>query len=235
MAQIEERSYAEAMPARAERRSGGRWPLWGAAAGVLGIVGTIVTDVRPEGKGDGDSLVTAADMEGLSRSGYHLGVVAGYLAVAALLVFAAAWRRSAERFLPESVAARVVANGLIASAGALMLGYGFKGAMAVYLPGGMDADAYGDDGLFVYYVLNDFGAYYGWVGVSVAAVAMAWLALRERAISRWIGVLSIVAVLPPLTFLLVTGLPGFPGMVGGLWLTVASLGLAWGKSPLAAR
>ena len=129
MAQIEERSYAEAMPARAERRSGGRWPLWGAAAGVLGIVGTIVTDVRPEGKGDGDSLVTAADMEVLSRSGYHLGVVAGYLAVAALLVFAAAWRRSAERFLPESIAARVVANGLIASAGALIFIGGIRSAM----------------------------------------------------------------------------------------------------------
>jgi hypothetical protein len=201
---------------------------------VLGIVATMVTDVRPDGKRDGSSLVTPADMESLSRSSYHVGVVTGYLTVAALLVLAAAWRRSVETRYADSVAARVVANGLVAAAGALMLGYGFKGAMAVYLPGGSDEGGYGPDGLFVYYMLNDFGSFIGWVGVTVAAGAVAWLSLRERVISRWIGVVSVVAVLLPLGLLLATGLPGFPGVVGGLWLTVASLGLAFGKSPVSA-
>lgn len=210
--------------------SGRRWLWWGVAAGALGFVATLVTDVRPAGKTDGDSLVTAADMADLGHGMYHVGVVVGYATVVALLVLAAGWRRTVEPRYAGSLAARLVSNGLIASAGALTLGYGFKGAMAVYLPGGSDAGGYDDQGLFVYYMLNDFGGYIGWVGVLAAAGGIAWMAFAERSVSRWIGVVSVVLILPPVAFLLATGLPGFPGVVGGAWLVIASLGLALGKS-----
>lgn len=220
---------AESDTTTAPQRS--RWPLFGAAAGVLGIIGTLVTDVRPEVRGSGDALVSAADLAGLNRTTYQIGVIAGYLAVAALLVMAAAWRRHVEPRYLDSTAARVVSNGLIASAGALSLGYGWKGAMAVYLPGGIDEGAFADQGLYVYYMLNDFGSYIGWLGTMVAAGAVAYMAFREKTISRWIGAVSALLLLPVVVFVTATGLPGFPGVVGGLWLLVASLGLTFGKSP----
>ncbi|MBA2955200.1 hypothetical protein GON03_12750 [Nocardioides sp. MAH-18] len=212
--------------APARRRT---WALWGVAAGVLGAIGTVGTDVRPDGKRDGSSLVTAADIADLSRATYHVGVVAGYLAVAALLVFAGVWRRWSDDALPRSAAARVVGNGVVAGAGALALGYGFKGAMAVYLPGGSDHGGYDDQGLFVYYMLNDFGSYVGWLPIMVGAGAVAWLGLVSRAVPRWVGAWSVLALLPPVVLLLATGLPGFPGVVGGVWLTVASLGIAFSR------
>jgi hypothetical protein len=226
MSTLTQQSFTAEGDPQATRRS--RWPLWGAAAGILGIVGTLVTDVRPDRGADVTPLVT--DMADLNRVSYHIGIIAGYLAVACLLVTAAAWRRHVEPRLVDSTAARVVANGLIASAGALSLGYGWKGAMAVYLPGGMDEGAYEDDALFIIYQLNDFGSYIGWLGVTVAAAAIAWMAFRERTVSRWIGVVSVLLVLPVVVFVSATGLPGFPGVVGGLFMLVAMLGLAFGKS-----
>jgi hypothetical protein len=221
-------SHAPTTPAT--KRS--RWPLFGVAAGLLGIVGTLITDVRPDGK-SADAMISPADMDNLSRGTYHVGIIAGYLCVAALLVMAAAWRRHVEQRFTDSTAARVVANGLIASAGALSLGYGWKGAMAVYLPGGMDHGAYPTDGLYVLYMLNDFGAYIGWLGTMVAAGAIASMAFREKTVSRWIGVVSCLLLLPVIVFVVATGLPGFPGVVGGLWLLVMSLGLTFGKSAVA--
>jgi hypothetical protein len=68
--------------------------------------------------------------------------------------------------------------------------------MAIYLPGGMDASrGFDTEGLYVLYVLNDFGSFVGWLGVSVAAGGIAWMALRERTVSRWIGTVSLVPVL----------------------------------------
>ena len=105
--------------------------------------------------------------------------------------------------------------------------------MAVYLPGGMDHGAYPTDGLYVLYMLNDFGAYIGWLGTMVAAGAIAYMAFREKTVSRWIGVVSCLPLLPVIVFVVATGLPGFPGVVGGLWLLVMSLGLTFGKSAVA--
>lgn len=208
-----------------------RWPLIGAAAGALGVVGTLICDVRPGGD---DVRFSDPDViNDLSRPTAQVGIVAGYLCVAALLVLAAAWRRRVEPRTPNSTASRVVSAGLVASAGALMLGYGWKGALSVYLDGGMDEGAYDKEGLFVYLMLNDFGAYIGWLGATVAAGAIAWMALRERTISRWIGWISVLPVLAVAGFTISTGLPGFPGVVSGLWMVVALTGLAFGRSTIA--
>jgi len=67
---------------------------------------------------------------------------------------------------------------------------------------------------------------------SPAAGAVAWMALRERTISRWIGVVSVLPVLAVLGMTVGTGLPGFPGVVMPLWLVVTGLGLALGRSPV---
>jgi hypothetical protein len=208
-----------AVPADEAATASSRWAWWGVAAGVLGIIGTIVTLVS-------DTDPTPDSVAALDPAGYHVGGAAGYLAVAALLVTAAAWRARVARLMPSSIAARVVADGLTASAAALTLGYGWKLAMGLYLDGGANAGQFDKNGLFVYFVLNDFGPFIGWLGVVVAAGAMVVLGLKARAVPRWIGVVSVIPVLGVLAMGLGVGVAGFPGMVGPLWLIVTFGALA---------
>lgn len=139
-------------------------------------------------------LITPADMERLERVPYHVGVVTGFLTVAALAIFAAAFRRWAAQRAPDSLAGRAVPGALLASAGALIIGYGYKGAMAVYLPG-----------------------------------LLAWMALRERVVSRWLGVVSLLFAVSPLAFMVPTGLPGM-SLTAVLWLLILGLGMTFGRS-----
>jgi hypothetical protein len=201
------------------------WPLWGVAAGVLGCVATIFTTVSTTRQNVGPSIVDT-----LSPGAYRVGGALGYLAVASLLVLSACWRTAARRFAPGDTAVHVVADGLVASAAGLTLGYGWKLAMALYLPGGLNQHQFAREGLFFYYMLNDFGAFLGWLGVTVAAGAVAWMGFRSRLVSTW---LAIVSVLPPLAVLaMACGLTiaGYPGIVGPIWLVVASAGLALGRN-----
>lgn len=64
---------------------------------------------------------------------------------------------------------------------------------------------------------------------------LAWLGLERHGEGRWsfdltpplsrIGAVSVLAVLPPLGFLAITGLTGFPGITGPIWLAVVSGGI----------
>lgn len=86
--------------------AGGRlWPLWGAAAGVLGYVGHLVSmaNVTDDQRAAGLSVMTALD-----STNYRVGVVSGMVAVFCLLVFAAGWRRWAASAAPASLSASVV-------------------------------------------------------------------------------------------------------------------------------
>jgi hypothetical protein len=199
------------------------WPLWGVAAGVLGAVGHVFTtpDLTVEEYQTGSAIIDLID-----RTSYHVGVVAGFFAVFCLLVFAAGWRRWAASAASASLAAGVVTLALVASAGAMILGYGMKGSLAVYLPGGIDENSFPADGLYAVFMFVDLGPYMAWWGVAMAAAAIGWLSLRERIVPLWIGVLSVLALLPALGFLFLTGLPGFPGVVGPFWLIITSVGFA---------
>jgi hypothetical protein len=211
--------------------SRGRWPLVGTVAGITGLVATLFTDIHVD---IGTEQATADVIGEVSRTMAHASLVAGYLTVALLVVLASTWRRHVEPRVASSTAARVVSNGLLISAAALTLGYGWKGAMAVYLPGGLNGETGGFDreALYVLYVLNDFGSFIGWLGVTIAAGAIAWMAFRERTVSRWIGVVSLVPVLAVTGFAVATGLPGFPGVVSPLFMVITFTGLAFGKSTI---
>ena len=198
-----------------------RWAWWGVAAGVLGVVATLVTNVTA-----GHEPPRSSDLAKLSGTTYHVGGVAGYLAVAALLVLAGAWRCRLVAQHPRSIAARVVADGLTASAAALTLGYGWKLALADYLPHGTDHGMFDSSGLWVYFVLNDFGAFLGWLGVVVAAGAMIALGLRTDVVPAWIGWVSVIPVLAVAGMSLVGEIAGFAGVVGPFWMVVAFGGLA---------
>ena len=206
----------------------GRWPLLGVAAGIGSIVATLALDIHPSGW-DVDEPFSQAVVEEVSTGKAHASIVVGYLTVGLLLFLAAAWRRHVEPRALASTAARVVPLALTAAAGALSLGYGWRGAFGLYT--GSEEGAFDTEGLYILFVLNDFGAYIGYLGVTVAAAAVVWMSLRERLVSRWIGVFSILPILPVVITVGAFGLPGFPGVVSGLWLIVAFAGLAFGRSP----
>ncbi len=202
-----------------------RWALWGIGAGVLGIVANIVTD--PIG-----SLTDVQKQQGpavlglINRADLQIGAVTGFLAVACVLAFAAGWRQRSERHGAPTSAARLVGLALAASAGAMIIGYGIKGPLAIYLPGGIDANTYPRSGLYSILMLNDSAPYFAWWGVVVAAAGVAWLAFRERLVVRWVGAVSVLAVLAAFAWLALTGLTDFGGIVGPVWLILASVGLA---------
>jgi hypothetical protein len=201
-----------------------RWPLWGLAAGVFGAVATIFTNVS-----NNDTPVGPDVLRKVSGTTYHVSGALGYLAVAFLIVFAGCWRARVVRQLPDSIAARVVADGFLASAAGLTLGYGWKLAMALYLPGGINKDQFGDEAKFIYYVLNDFGSFIGWLGVVIAAGAIVWLSLREKVVSKWLGVVSILPVVAVLFMSLGFAIAGYPGIAGPVWLVLAGAGLTFGR------
>lgn len=200
------------------------WALWATAAGVCGVVANMVAQ----------PVVTEAQRQGgfsevfgeLTRGYYHVGVVAGYVAVACLLLFAAGFARWAQRQASDSLALRAVPLSLVASAGALIASYGIKGQLASYLDGGFNKASYPDSELYVYFLLDDLAGWFSWWGVVIAAGCIAWLAFRDRLIVRWVGAVAVLAVAAPLAFLLAFGFPGFAGMTGPLFLVVCGIGMA---------
>lgn len=215
--------------AAAQARSRVAWPWVGTVAGVFGFVATMLGDIHVA-TDNRDAITSMAIVSQIDQQKAHLSIVTGFISVALLLVLAASWRGTVERDHPKSNAARTVTQGLTAAAGALMLGYGWKGASAIYHADGMDHGTYDEMGLYIYYILNDFGSYIGWFGVTVVAGAVAWMGLRERSIPLWIGIFSCLPVLAVLAMTGLTGLPGFPGVVSQIWLVVAFTGLALHKS-----
>ncbi|WP_205471387.1 hypothetical protein [Nocardioides sp. SYSU D00038] len=207
------------------------WPLWAAGSGALGFFCTVVTDTRAGDTSDPDYMVTVADMAALDHVWFRVGGIAGYFAVAAILVFAALWhRRVAQRFT-WSLGAPIVTYGFIASAAALSLAYGWKGALGDYLHGAAEEGTFDDQGLYVYYVMHDFSPYIGWVPVTVGLLGLAWMAFRERLVSRALGGVAGFFALLLLGAVAVTGVPGLP-FASSLVLVVVGTWLAVGRSPI---
>ena len=196
------------------------WALWGVAAGLLGVVATVLTTPTLS---EDEYRQGAALIDLLDRKLYHLGVVTGFFAVVCTLFTAAGWRRWAERVAPGSLPAAAVWMALTATAGAMMLGYGFKGSMAVYLDGGIDEGSMTPEGLYAVFMFLDFGPWIAWWGGAIAAGVIAWLSLRDRLLPLWMGAVSALFAVVPIGVLIVTGLPGLPA-VSTVWLAIISLG-----------
>jgi hypothetical protein len=199
------------------------WPLFGVAAGALGAIGHLFTDqnLSDEERASGEAVIDA-----LNRTSYHIGIVAGMAAVFCLLIFTAGWRQWNSGHAPGSIAGEMISLALVASAGAMLLGYGFKGSLAVYLQGGMDGGSYPNANLLSVFMVNDFAPYIAWYGVAMAAIGVAWYSLREHRLPIWFGVLAAVFAIVPIAFLVATGLPGFPGVVDPFWMIIFGSGLS---------
>lgn len=206
----------------AARRS--TWALWGTAAGVCGVIANLLaaSPVSETARKAGFDEVYGE----LTRGVFHVGAVAGFAAVACLVMFAAGFSRWGARQASDSLALRAVPYALLASAGALIAAYGVKGQLAAYLDGGFNETSYPDHDIYVYYLLDDLAGYFSWWGVAIAAGGIAWLAFRDRLVPRWVGAVGVVALLVPVGFLLGFGFTGFSGIITPLFLVVAGIGLA---------
>lgn len=207
------------------------WPLWAVAAGLLGFVATVLTDARAGDTSDPHYTVTVKDIPALDHELFRLGGLAGFLSVVALLVLAAVWHRRVSQQYTWSAGASLVTFGLVAAAAALTLAYGWKGALGNYLHGAMEEGTYDDQGLYAYYVMNDFSPYLAWFPVTIALLGLAWMAFRERLVSRGLGAFSGLTSLALIAAVAVTGVPGLP-FASSLCLMVAGIWLAVGRSKI---
>jgi hypothetical protein len=204
------------------QKHGFLWPLWGVAAGALGAIAHIGT---LQNLSQEEYVSGPAAIELLSQTRYHVGVVAGILAVFCLLVLAAGWRRWLAERAPDSLMANVVPLAMTASAGALILAYGFKGMLAIYLPGGMDHGWYPTEGLMTLFAIDDMAPFMGWYGVAMAAAALGIVSLKEGLLPKWFGILSVLFAIIPLGILFIFALPGFPGVILPAWAVITGIGL----------
>lgn len=205
-------------------RGGSLWPLWGVVAGAAGIIANMVTfpQITDDDRGTG-----VAVLQLLESSRYHFGVIAGIIAVFSVLALAAGWRRWLMAKAPDSLAGGMAPLALVASAGTMLVAYGIKGMLAIYLPGGLDETSYPLESLYTLYILDDMVPFLSWWGVAMAAGALAWVSLKERHLPIWFGLISAVFFIGPAIVLAIFALPGFPGIVTPGYMLVTSLGLAF--------
>jgi hypothetical protein len=209
---------------RPKINAGWSWPLWGVAAGVFGMIGTMFSEQRIDEDIRGSGTAVIAE---LNHWNFQAGIITGLIATFAILAFAAGWQRWADRReLGENLAARLVSLSLVASAGAMIIAYGFKGSLAVYLDGGMDEGSYPAENLLMVFMINDFAPFLCWWGATFASIGIAWLALKDGLLPKWMGVVAAVLALVPIVVVGLTGLPGIPGGTASLFLIIFGLGLA---------
>lgn len=212
-----------------------RWAWAGVVAGVSGIVANLVADDQAT-LSEAQRRSVEATLATVDRGSYHLGVAAGFAAVAGLVLLAAGWRRWQRTQVNPALAEEAVAPALLVSAAALLVAYGFRGGLAEYLPGGINDDNFPADGVYVLFIINDTAPWFGWWGVLLAAGLVAWASFTRRLVPVWLGVLSVVAVALPLLVMALTGAVAIAGLTGPVWLTVASVtvalrGLAESRAP----
>lgn len=209
------------------------WPLLISLCGLLGIV-ALLLEGRPDANGsDFDYPVTAEDVLGLDHVPYRLSGALGYVLALLLVAAAVVWRHRVERRFPGSSGATAVSYGVLATAALVTLTYGWRGAVGNYLPSGREGDSYDAEGIYNYYILTDFSPYIAFVPLLASAYGLAWMAFRERLVSRGLGALSAILATALLIAFFVLGVPGLPGMIV-LGLIVAGIWLAFGRSPITA-
>ncbi|NHC15258.1 hypothetical protein [Motilibacter deserti] len=216
---------AHAAPAPSRRAT---WPLFGVLAGATSLAAGFVglTGNYAE-KGENKGL---AILDEVNRGGYHVAFLLGLVSVASLLLASSGWRRWAEERAPRSLAARTIPQALAATAAINVIGYSLAGSMALYLPGGTDAGWLTPESMFVNWTYLDFGLLLGWWGGAVAAGCAAALSFgRSAVLPRWMGVVSILLLLPPVGMAIGMALPGMPGFTMPLWLIVVSIGMVFSK------
>jgi hypothetical protein len=58
------------------------------------------------------------------------------------------------------------------------------------------------------------------------------MGFRERTVSRWIGIVSLLPVIQTTAMVLGMGVPGVSALLGPIYLVVLGIGLAFGRSTI---
>lgn len=154
----------------------------------------------------------------------QLGAAAGYLAAALLIPFAIGLVRTLARRAPERIGL-VVAVGLAlaASVATTVSAYAMKSVLASGLPGHGDSAFYTHVDTAVIYTISGQLQYAGWLPVVGAAGIVAVLALRYRALPRWLGAFSALIAVAVAAVTVAFNLPWSSGLVAPLWLIATSV------------
>ncbi|NHC16074.1 hypothetical protein [Motilibacter deserti] len=205
------------------RRSAWAWS--GLLAGVTGTVATAFTFTDPPEsavQGGPEAVYAALEGRGLVQAGASLG----FVAVAALVVFAAGLARHVAARVPvHSLVPAVLRTAFAGAVGALILAFSFKAMLAGGMPGGIDESFTTKEDVAFLALLVSQGQWVGWIGVAIAMGASAYAALRLGALPRWTGVVAAVFSLFVAGFVLVLCLPYSAGIVAPVWLVVVSVAL----------
>ncbi|NHC46606.1 hypothetical protein [Motilibacter aurantiacus] len=209
------------------------WAWSGVLAGVTGAVATAFTFTDPPEsavRSGPEAVYAALEGRGLVQAGASLG----FVAVTALVVFAAGFVRHVEARLPgHSLVPAVLRTAFSGAVGALILAFSFKAMLAGGMPGGVDGSFTTEEDVSVLALLVSQGQWVGWIGVAIAMGASAYAALRLRALPRWTGAVGGLFGLFVAGFVLVLCLPYSAGVVAPVWLVLVSLALI--SSPAAQR
>ena len=210
----------------ARRALSGRWPLAAAGAGVTSAVFTMftsrfMTDAQTEG---GVAAVDAAvEGDGVRT---HVGVVAAFLCVAFLAVFAAGFGRFLTARAPAgSLPAQVARTGLTACVATVALAASLKAIYRGGLPDHGDAGMYTDEAVVTFQILVDQYQWAAYWTIALAMGAVVVLGLRDGLLPRWYAWLSAVLTTFVVGMTLGLALPYSAGVVAPVWLVATTVAL----------
>lgn len=206
------------------------WPLLMTLCGLLALV-VQFCESRPDGTGDFDYPVTSEDVMGLDHTLFRISGALGYVLALLLLFCAVVWKHRVERRFPDSRGATLVTYGVLACSALVALAYGWRASLGNYLPSGSEGDLYDAEGVFTYYVMNDFSAYIAFVPLLAAAYGIGWMAFGDGIVSRGLGAGAVLFASALLIVTFVTGVPGIPAMIV-VGLIVAGVWLSFGRSAI---
>jgi hypothetical protein len=211
-------------PSDARRALSGWWPLAAAGAGLTSFVFTSVTSrfmTDAETDGGVAAVYAAVEADGLRT---HVGIVAAFLCVVLLAVFAAGFGRFLTARAPQgSLAAQVARLGLTASVATVELAASLKAVYRGGLPDHGDAVMYTREAVVTLQILVDQYQWAAYWTVTLAMGAVVVLALADRVLPRWYGWLSAVLTTFVLAMTLVLGLPYSAGVVAPVWLVATTV------------
>lgn len=176
-----------------------------------------------ETAGGVEGVYAAVKDDGLQT---HLGIVAAFVCVGLLAVFAAGFGRFLTARAPEgSLSAGVARLGLGATVATVALAGSLKAIYRGGLPDHGDAGMYTQDAVAVLQIVVDQYQWAAYWTLALAMGAVAVLGLADKVLPRWYAVLSAVLTAFVLGMTLVLGLPYSAGVVAPVWLVASTVAL----------